>query len=185
MTDADGENAVQLTNFGGPNAGTARWSPDGKWIYYSSDRGGTGRNDIWRMPANGGVPTRLTKDGGFSAIPSPDGQWIYYETPIVGPVSKPALYKIRPDGTADTLVVDESILSLSFTVTNRGLWFLSRPSSRKPYSWLGELRFDDNKIREIRKLDFVPLAYGLSLAPDERFVLVTKPDTKRERLAAG
>jgi Tol biopolymer transport system component len=193
MTDADGENAVQLTNFGGPTPGTARWSPDGsqivfdsrpdvtadiyvvsaaggsprrlttdpgedarpawspdgKWIYYSSDRGGTGRNDIWRMPASGGVPTRLTKHGGFSAIPSPDGQWIYYETPIVGQDSKPTLYKIRPDGTADALVVDESILSLSFTVTSRGLWFLSRPSSKKPYPWLGELRFDDNKIHEI------------------------------------
>jgi len=43
------------------------WSPDGKWIAFSSNR--TGNNDIFVVSANGGQPKRLTYNTG-SDIPS-------------------------------------------------------------------------------------------------------------------
>jgi Tol biopolymer transport system component len=36
VADANGENALQLTNFGGPVPGTARWSPDGNQIAFDA-----------------------------------------------------------------------------------------------------------------------------------------------------
>ena len=49
------------------------WSPDGRHIYFTSDRGGGPQ--IYRMPANGGTPERITFEGSYNARPrlSPDG----------------------------------------------------------------------------------------------------------------
>jgi Tol biopolymer transport system component/predicted Ser/Thr protein kinase len=54
------------------------WSPDGKNIVYQSPR--NGEWNLWKVPAEGGVPTQLTNDEEFDFHPcwSPDGKWIVY-----------------------------------------------------------------------------------------------------------
>ena len=54
------------------------WSPDGKRIVFMSNREGT--LSLWTISAEGGTPTRLTKDGSIDYQPSwsPDGKWIAY-----------------------------------------------------------------------------------------------------------
>ena len=59
-----------------------QYSPDGRWIYFLSDR--AGNRDIWRMPADGAGPSdalaeRITHDDRDDAAPhpSPDGKWLY------------------------------------------------------------------------------------------------------------
>jgi TolB protein len=49
------------------------WSPDGRYIYFTSDR--SGGPQIYRVSANGGSAERLTFDGSYNARPrlSPDG----------------------------------------------------------------------------------------------------------------
>jgi TolB protein len=49
------------------------WSPDGKHIYFTSDR--SGGPQIYRVPASGGAPERVTFEGSYNARPrlSPDG----------------------------------------------------------------------------------------------------------------
>ena len=37
------------------------WSPDGRWIYFSSGTPVTKEMDVWRIPAGGGSPERLTQ----------------------------------------------------------------------------------------------------------------------------
>ena len=51
----------------------AAWSPDGKWIAFTSSR--SGNYDIWLKPAAGGEAVQLTKDPGWDrhAVWSPDG----------------------------------------------------------------------------------------------------------------
>jgi len=50
------------------------WSPDGKYIYFTSDR--SGGPQIYRVPAAGGTPERVTFEGSYNARPrlSPDGK---------------------------------------------------------------------------------------------------------------
>jgi Tol biopolymer transport system component/DNA-binding winged helix-turn-helix (wHTH) protein len=53
------------------------WSRDGKWLYFASKRG-TEPFQVWKMPFQGGSPTRISKNGGISPVESPDGQFLYY-----------------------------------------------------------------------------------------------------------
>jgi TolB protein len=60
------------------------YSPDGKYIYFVSDRGGSPQ--IYRMPAAGGVPERVTFTGIYNISPalSQDGRWIAYISRVNG-----------------------------------------------------------------------------------------------------
>jgi TolB protein len=61
-----------------------RYSTDGKWIYFTSDRGGSPQ--IYRMPSSGGEPQRVTFKGSYnvSPRPSPDGRVLAYVTREAG-----------------------------------------------------------------------------------------------------
>ena len=50
------------------------WSPDGRYIYFTSDR--SGGPQIYRVRADGGTPERVTFEGSYNARPrlSPDGE---------------------------------------------------------------------------------------------------------------
>ena len=58
----------------------ATWSPDGRYIAYSSDRGG--KSDIWLQQISGGDPIQVTKGPGQNWQPdwSPDGRYIAYRS---------------------------------------------------------------------------------------------------------
>ena len=57
-----------------------RFSPDGKSLYFTSDRGGSPQ--IYRMPITGGEAQRVTFEGSYnvSPRPSPDGRVLAYVT---------------------------------------------------------------------------------------------------------
>ncbi len=58
----------------------ATWSPDGRFIAYSSNRGG--KFDIWVQQVSGGDPVQITKGPGNNWQPewSPDGKFIAYRS---------------------------------------------------------------------------------------------------------
>jgi hypothetical protein len=58
----------------------ASWSPDGRYISYSSDRGG--KFDIWVQQVSGSNPVQITKGPGQHWQPdwSPDGNYIAYRS---------------------------------------------------------------------------------------------------------
>jgi eukaryotic-like serine/threonine-protein kinase len=78
VCDADGQNPVQLTSFGGPDVGSPRWSPDGRQIAFDSVA--AGNRDIFVVGAEEGKSRRLTEDSSDEVRPSwsRDGAWIYF-----------------------------------------------------------------------------------------------------------
>ena len=77
-SDADGGNPLQLTSFGGENAGTPRWSPNGKWIAF--DRRPEAHSQVYAVDVDGRNLHALT-DGDFdNSVPSwsRDGRSIYF-----------------------------------------------------------------------------------------------------------
>ena len=76
---ADGSGPeVRLTDAKGIDDGP-EYSPDGKYIYFNSVRGGS-TMQIWRMKADGADPEAVTNDELNNWFPhlSPDGQWIAF-----------------------------------------------------------------------------------------------------------
>ena len=58
----------------------ATWSPDSRFIAYSSNRGG--KFDIWVQQVSGGDPVQITREPGQNWQPdwSPDGKYIAYRS---------------------------------------------------------------------------------------------------------
>lgn len=85
MVDAATGKARQLTSDDRYDEYEPRFSPDGRWIYFVSNRSADPdlmfqRSDIWRMPARGGSIEQVRNfDGPSSDFSlSPDGRWLAY-----------------------------------------------------------------------------------------------------------
>lgn len=81
------------------------YSPDGKWIYYNSDRAGGGH--IWRIPVDGGgegdsKAEQVTSDDyvDWFPHPSPNGKWLLFLSYRKGtqghPTNQNVLLRIMP-----------------------------------------------------------------------------------------
>ncbi len=78
VCDANGANAVQLTDGRGFNMGNPRWSPDGSRIAF--EWWPTGNPAIYVAPSGGGKSRPLIPDGFQDSAPawSHDGRYVYY-----------------------------------------------------------------------------------------------------------
>lgn len=203
VADADGKNAVALTNEGG-YSGSPRWSPDGRFIafdfratnnfgvydafvvdakggkpralttgpgqntrpawssdgrslYFASDRSGT--QQIWKIPAEGGVARQITRNGGSEAEESLDGRTLYYSRRSV-----PGLWSIPADGGAETLVIPDLQWenSRNWTVMPGAIYYLFREGSRASdwTYWLKRYDVRSGVSKQAIRLGNLPIVNG-------------------------
>ena len=69
--DSDGSHPKQLTEGGGVE--TFALTPDGRWVIYSLYT-----PSIWKIPAEGGTPTKVADASAFTVQVSPDGRLLAY-----------------------------------------------------------------------------------------------------------
>ena len=95
VADVSGDHALQLTTFGGPVPGTARWSPDQQHVVF--DARPQGNSDIFVVPAAGGPIRQLTDDRGEDARPAwaRDGRSIYFSSSRTG---RQEIWQVPADG---------------------------------------------------------------------------------------
>lgn len=108
--DAEGNNAVQLTNCGGPDNGTPRWSPDGSAIAFDSRI--RGNPEILVVTLEGHRIRQMTHNPAEDVAPSwsNDGRWIYFASNRSGDFQ---IYKVSS-------ATGESPSSPPVQVTTRG-----------------------------------------------------------------
>ncbi len=95
MTDAEGGNPTQLTNFDGTPVGSPRWSPDRGRIVFDSTRNGDW--DIWVVETQGGSAKALAVAEGTDSRPSfsADGRWVYFDSLRSG---RKEIWKVPAEG---------------------------------------------------------------------------------------
>jgi Tol biopolymer transport system component/DNA-binding winged helix-turn-helix (wHTH) protein len=84
ISDADGTNLVQVSNFKNPLTGSPHWSPDGKKIAFDSRE--SGHPEVYTVDISERVPRRLLTNVTEKLVPgwSRDGKWIYFVSNEVG-----------------------------------------------------------------------------------------------------
>jgi dipeptidyl aminopeptidase/acylaminoacyl peptidase len=135
--DLDGESKKQLTSADFDHNG-ATWSPDGRWIAYTSNRTGTtGRDanhsnntDIFLVPADSGAERRITTNDGPDGSPtwSPDGALLAYTSSDHhnNSADQSDLKVVRVDGGEPvnlTAEFDYSVSGVEWSKDGRHLYF--------------------------------------------------------------
>ena len=140
------------------------WSRDGRWIYFASKRG-TEPFQIWKTPAQGGSPSRITSNGGISPVESPDGRFLYYSKYEQGGV-----WRIPLQGGEETEVLRdiEGGGWPNWGVSTDGIYFLR--FGKFPLVTIDFFEFATGKTIPIWSLKKEP-GWGLSLSPDGKSIV--------------
>jgi Tol biopolymer transport system component len=146
-------------------------TPDGKWVVYVS-HGSPGRTTLWRVPAEGGTPARITTEGVWEPQISPDGKRLacYY-----GSVFTPT--------TAMLAVLDLETASVIKTFD------IQRDFGYHPVRWTRDgsaLTYVDEHSKLWRlPVDGSPSSVLMDFAPDRVFGFDWSPDGKELVVARG
>ena len=143
--------------------GAADWSPDGKWIVAGGrDEQGEG---LFRIPVDGGPPSRIAAGQAFNPAWSPDGRLIVYAAFEAGQVP---LLGIGPDGTP---VKMPSVLvrpgGYRFLPDGTGLVYL--PHMRSLDFWLLDLA--TRTPRQLTRLRYRGALQAFDITPDGTFIV--------------
>ncbi|MCU1244184.1 MAG: peptidase prolyl oligopeptidase active site domain protein [Acidobacteria bacterium] len=145
LVDVDGHNDIQLTRGAGADY-HPRWSPDGAWIAFFSDR--EGRTAIWLISSAGGEAVKLTLEQGAVREMewSPDGRSIAFT--MTDPPTAEEERRIKE--REDVRVVGES----------------------RRQSHLYVISVDDRSVRRLTRGDFS--INTISWSPDGRLLAVER-----------
>lgn len=141
------------------------FSRDGKWVYFASDE--SGREEVYRVPASGGKPHRVTEDGGFAAFESMDGKSLYYTK---SPAGCSALY-VRPLAGGMERQVAGSVCLRGFAVTRQGVYYLTGNLQDREHRvmLLDPRTGNTSQVGEVTGRLY--LSQGLTVSPDGRTIL--------------
>lgn len=143
------------------------WSRNGKWIYFASSR--SGDVQVWKVPATGGSPVQVTRNGGHAALESPDGKLVYYAK---SSAPEPEIWQVPVDGGTETpLPLVRPGTWASWQVVNEGILFVGPSLGHRAV--LSLFDFDHHRTTTIAVLDRVP--FWLGATPDGRTVAFDQP----------
>ncbi len=136
------------------------FSPDGKWIYFSSRRSGDWQ--IWRMPTDGGDAQQVTFKGGYFAKFGPDG--VLYFSRMEGP----GIWRLVPGGEPVLVVPDLQEEDCSNWVPGPDrIWYVQRDPKQ---TYLASHSYVAGGAGQ--RIGPLKISYrsGLSLAPDGKLL---------------
>jgi TolB protein len=95
------------------------WSPDGRWLVYTGQRGG--ELDVYKIAVAGGDEIRLTSAPGLDDGPefTPDGAYIYFNSSRSGRMQ---IWRMRPDGSEQQQVTNDGFNNWFPHISPDGKW---------------------------------------------------------------
>jgi dipeptidyl aminopeptidase/acylaminoacyl peptidase len=109
LSDYDGTEVHQLTNFKGSGVGSPHWSPDGRRIVFDATL--QSQSAVWLMNSDGSEMHRLNNTSATEYLPSwsRDGAWVYFVSARSG---KGQLWKQRPESGEAVPVTQELLMDV-------------------------------------------------------------------------
>jgi len=146
----------------------ASWSRDEQWIYFGSRR--TGDIQVWKMPAEGGVATQVTRRGGWVPFESVDGRYLYYATR-----NQPGLWRLRSASSQEEKILPAMAnWNSSYAPAKHGIYFIE-PVNHDTLGKLAFLSFATGRITSLAMISR-PMGLGLAVSPDEHLILYSQDD---------
>jgi eukaryotic-like serine/threonine-protein kinase len=174
LVSFDGRDAGKSVGPPGAACTYAAWSPDGTWMYFSSDAGG--RFHIWRQPFPEGEPTQVTSGGTEEegiAI-APDGSSL-----ITSVGSRGSTVWVR-DGKGERQISSEGYANYpQFSSDGKKLYYLVRRNGVSGQFIDGELWVADLATGRIERLLPDTLVSGYDISPDGTEVVFSARDNEK------
>jgi hypothetical protein len=145
------------------------WSRDGRWIYFQSRQSGQWR--VWKVPANGGEAVQVTHSQGGASFESVDRKYLYIFSEGTG-----ALFRMPVGGGEEKQVVPVVTSYMDFSVTEKGVYFLSDAKT---------LQLLDEKtglIRTVARLEGHTAQSGITVSPDSAYLVFSEQSSLRTDL---
>jgi dipeptidyl aminopeptidase/acylaminoacyl peptidase len=158
----------QRITFGEGDNVLPAWSPDGRFIYFSSNR--KGDFQVWRVPSAGGPEEQVTTTFGFAPQISPDGRFLYY---MATRSAKSTIRRVNLVSRHEETVTERA-RDRSFFVTLHGVFYIEATGLN-----LEAIRFWDSatKVDAVVTRTVGSHAGGLSISRDNRSALVVMDDS--------
>ena len=151
------------------------WSRDGRWLYFSSKRGGE-PFQLWKVPAQGGTPVQVTKNGGIGCAESEDGRYLYFSK-----YESPGIWRIPLNGGAEERILKEPDGSdwFNWALARKGIYFLN--DNIGPRSTIDYYDFATHKTHHVHSLE-KPWGWGLALSPDNQSLLFVQNEFEQANI---
>jgi Tol biopolymer transport system component len=176
LVDTEGGQPRRLTHESSADM-CGSFSRDGRFIYFSSDRGG--RPQIWKMPAAGGPAVQVTQDLGLAAQESEDARAVYYS-------NDHGIWRLPLEGGEKTPVlrVGEGRVLRGWDLVPEGIYYADlrylNPEGQDYAVRLLDLESGRTETLFSRRGRFEH--FGLSLSPDAKWILYGEQPLPRSEL---
>jgi Tol biopolymer transport system component len=166
---AEGGPRRRLTPVDNYDDNEASWSRDGQWIYFTSKR--SGASQIWKVPATGGAPVQVTKQGGVMAFESADGQFVYY-----GKYEVDGIWRQPVNGGDEVLVLPNVSGDYgNWALMLDGIYYIDPNTKKGPA--IVFYNFSTRRTTEVLSLGKVAVSWiGFAVSPDGRQAIYTLTD---------
>ncbi len=157
------------------------WSRDGAWIYFTSSKNGGRR--IYRCPAAGGDATAITPQSLMDAT-NPEESFVGHTLYFADRTVNTLILQISLDRSSDEGTKAHPVEGLpsvaysgTWTVARNGIYFV-------PASDGSELQFYEFATKRTTTVFRIEnhFSFGLSLSPDERYLLFSKNDQENAEI---
>ncbi len=148
------------------------WSRNSQWIYFGSTQSGS--MQVWKVPAAGGAPVQVTRQGGFEGFESVDGKTFYFAKGR----NVPGIWQVPTGGGEEKLLFDRDGAGAwrLWSVVGKGIYFATATTPSHPMIEFYD--FASGKVSQLARLDkpIVRSEPGLAVSPDGRSLLFTLLD---------
>lgn len=172
LLEADSELPRRLTDTPASDLAPT-WSRDGRSILFASDRSGAW--ELWRLALESGAARAVTRDGGYRGVETRAGI-------VLCRADRAGLWILSPEDAAPRMLVDDlaPVDRANWAVAGDTVVYVGRPTPEHPRLVRLDLVTGQRSVGAVLQ-DF-PHTSGLALAPDARWVALSRVDRRESDL---